>query len=224
MDIVESINRKKKLKFIDRLKAKFGVQFIVDMERLHKQKRFTLATIAVRYGVTRQRISQIHIKLFGKHLLETDRESDFSLGCSYDPRQRLALTKEGGFLHCNLLAKKMFLDRATTLGLKIKLSGAKRPDFFIETTNGMKSVIIRTCRNPKKYTNSSNIKYMRYNFHGAIEFDFIAAMHPDQKNFTIVPHKEIENKKCIYVPLDDPVGKNASTPYKKFFEAWTLLQ
>lgn len=223
MDIIDVIKRRQKLKIVHRLNKRYGEKFLLDMTRLHEQKEHTLSMVANRYGVSRQRISQIHQALFGLTLQDSKRTSDIQIGCKFDPRQRINMVKEKSNLYTHIMAKKIFFERVKSLGLPIRLSGFKYPDFIISTSDGDKNIIIKSCCKAKQYCKSSIIKYLRYNFKNQVDYDFVAMNHNDQKTFTIVPKDIIGEKKCVYVPVHTPIGVNAKNPYGKYLEAWGLL-
>lgn len=51
---------------INRLEAKYGVYFLDDMETLKVNPDCTLQKVAVAYGITRERVRQIFIIVYGE--------------------------------------------------------------------------------------------------------------------------------------------------------------
>jgi hypothetical protein len=229
------IYRNKRLALM--LFKKYGNHFLEDLEIIRNKPFYGLVYVAEKYGITRERVRQIHYRLyrekFGKvSVMKTAKiKKEIKLiGCPYDPRTKIANSTGQGYGRKGAEVEKKVFDKCKGFGLDVKIPQNNQVDLIV---SGM-GVEIKSCYkifNPNPNPNKKYLqKYEKFSLsikqHKNISFEMLILYSQIKKIFYVIPSPILRGKGSgIYIPLSRSNYHNSiyGTNWDIFIERWDLF-
>jgi len=212
---------------------KYGPEMLVDLETAKTKPFFSLTEIALKYGITRERVRQffkgIYQEDFRKYqIAKTNRIHAEQLGCVHDPHYKMAEYKSGSHIKRAAEIELKFYNECLERGLHVGIPCVGTVDFIV---NNFKVDVKST--NPRLFGSRAITKKYRYNTKKR-QFkvtDFYACFHSTRNCFFIIPKnmfapKSIGNTGDILSLYINEYRSTYPTAKNKYFEyenAWSLL-
>lgn len=210
------------------MRKKYGVQFFKDLKATHTRHFWSFADVSDRYGLSRERVRQIHEYIYGfggkivLRIKKRERKESEVLVCPNDPRHKVADYPKDSLIYKGAYYEKKFMDACTERGFKVEIPCKQAVDLSV---NGF-LVDVKSSLTTSKTSESGSVKYHRFGItrKQRERADFFACYHGTQKCFFIIPNTEKGQKhrkmKNLYIaehPTDYFASKNVHYEYKDAF-------
>jgi hypothetical protein len=213
-----------------------GQSFMSDMDKLSNHTSgLTLQAIGNKYDLTRERIRQLFLAIYGtpytevckKRIKFLKEKKHFRRLEKHSIEYRVSNHKHTGNAGKALLSEYKFYQICKDRGFKIYSHPGKSACDFI--VNG-KHVDVKLCSNPKDMKGGSSVCYYHIGTN-ARQFriaDFFAVYIVPEDCFFIIPKVSIGHRgngkaKSIYLPDRKSNYYNSQNKYHEFKDAWHLL-
>ncbi len=216
--------------------TKYGFNIVEDLESCKVNPYHTLADVARKYGVSRERIRQIYKKIYDEPYTKKYKEckekiQNQEISCERDPRNKVKWYKQNtnSTWWERSLTEERFLEECQKRGLDVIFPYDKRIDCIV---NGY-YIKVKNCAISTKTSPTQKVLYYRYNIqYTSVKLvDFFALWHEKTNSFFIVPNlfRARDNGVMIYISDDKSnyyTAKNRWWDYKNGFhqlEFWKLI-
>lgn len=225
---VPAYQKRKRLK--NALSEKYGNEILKDLIDLDSKHYWNLTGLAIKYSVSRERARQWYTMLNGHGFRETRSEKanfrNKELSCSRDPRHKVAESPKDSTVYKGASAEVDFMNRCAERGFIVEVPC--KVDVDLKINNYLVDV-----KTSAHLFHAKGAKIPYYHYAVSVEqqkkADFIAAYHPVEDTFFIIPmidliHKASGKSKSIYILQHKSNYRTAKNRYWEYKDAWHLLE
>ena len=209
---------KKRIKKMNRLSSKYGVEIFKDFKDVKNIPYFTLANIAKKFGFTKEYARQLYNFLYldsytNAHAKKMATVKDIQ--CSQNPSHGVSEYKKNGPVYQGVIVKKIFIDKCANFGFDVSILCKRGLDMVV---NGW-IINVKSCKKLAPVT-----KYHRFKVSAKQRSlcDFFAMYSHHQQCFFIIPNKDkgifFDTHRFYYISETEKNQKalNADNKYYEF--------
>jgi len=203
-----------------------GIEILHDIILLSQKPFWNLTELAKKYGFSRERARQIHLKLTGKAFqatkTKTRKRTGRDIGCPHDPRYKVAEYSDGGYLKKAARIELLFLRECQKRDIPVEIPCTQEVDIKV---NGF-WVDVKSCHKLCVTGRGQRTKYRKFRVSKKqmIKAKYIACYHKDRSSFYIIPTDDVPKGRDIYIGETATHHPNSKDRYEKYKDAWHLLQ
>jgi hypothetical protein len=229
MELFPLINCKEKT--INGIMEKYGSKFLEDIESL-RGGCLTLKKIGDIYGITRERIRQIYVRIYDEpYTVIVEKKKEYNKKAEEEYRlfrlhieRKLKRCKQSGNIFKATISEYTFYKKCLSLGYDVSMRTFGH-HVYDSDVNGYK-IEIKTSTHPKIYYKNSKQEYYHANIRKEQTdiIDFLAFYISDDDFWYIVPRSVLSGSEGFFAPKYGEIGRGRYQEIQKYREAWHLLE
>lgn len=219
--------------FRERLIGKYGPEIIEDLNNLKTKHFWTLVEMGNKYGLSREYVRQMFVKMFGKGYgvyaakKTAYRKADSEMsGCCNDPRHKVADYKDSKQKD-GAKAELLVFNKCKKMGFNVEIPcesifDLKINGFHVDVKSAQKEM------SPYKTPGATTYYHFRIRAKQHDMCDFFICYVRSQGTFYIIPKIAIKSRCAIYIKatpskLGARYVRTRYGKYEQYKEAWGLL-